>query len=167
MMACFRFLQQQQKSDWIIAISLKLILLRVSNSTKYIRLGWKYSVARELEKDNRISDTVVYHCCGPGRLVGIATGYELDGSGIESRWGARFSAPVRIGPGAPPSLLYNWCRVFPGVKSGQGVRLTFPPLLVPWSRKGRAIPPPPPPPIPMNPKACTDPQCLYEYNGAL
>ena len=31
---------------------------------------------------------------GPGSSVGIATGYGLDGPGIESRWGARFSAPV-------------------------------------------------------------------------
>jgi len=29
---------------------------------------------------------------------------------------------------------------FPGVKSGWGVTLTPHPLLVPWSRKGRAIP---------------------------
>jgi hypothetical protein len=35
--------------------------------------------------------------------VGIATGYGLDGPGIESQWGARFSAPVQIGPGAHPS----------------------------------------------------------------
>ena len=40
----------------------------------------------------------------------------------------------------PPSLLYNGYRVFPGVKSGRGVTLTPHPLLVPWSRKGRAIP---------------------------
>ena len=31
---------------------------------------------------------------GPGSSVGIATGYGLDGPGIEYRWGARFSAPV-------------------------------------------------------------------------
>jgi hypothetical protein len=37
---------------------------------------------------------------GPGSSVGIATGYGLDGLGIESRWGARFSAPVQTGPGA-------------------------------------------------------------------
>ena len=30
----------------------------------------------------------------------IATRYGLDGPGIESRWGARFSAPVQTGPGA-------------------------------------------------------------------
>ena len=45
----------------------------------------------------------------------------------------------------PPSLLYNGYRVFfPGVKSGRGVTLTSHTLLVPWSRKGRAIPLPPP-----------------------
>ena len=32
--------------------------------------------------------------CGPGSVVCTATGYGLDGPGIESRWGARFSAPV-------------------------------------------------------------------------
>jgi hypothetical protein len=39
---------------------------------------------------------------GPGSVVGIATGYGLDGLGIESQWGARFSAPVETGPGAHP-----------------------------------------------------------------
>jgi hypothetical protein len=33
-------------------------------------------------------------------LVGMATGYGLDGPGIESRWGVRFFAPVQTGPGA-------------------------------------------------------------------
>jgi hypothetical protein len=33
-------------------------------------------------------------------LVGIATRYGLDGQGIESRWGVRFSAPVQTGLGA-------------------------------------------------------------------
>ena len=40
-----------------------------------------------------------------------------------------------------PSLLYNGYQVFPeGVTRGWGVTLTPHPLLVPWSRKGRAIP---------------------------
>jgi hypothetical protein len=53
--------------------------------------------------------------CGPGSSVGIATDYGLGGPGIESRWGARFSArPDR--PWGPPSLLYNGYRVFPGGK---------------------------------------------------
>jgi len=28
--------------------------------------------------------------CGPGSAVGVATGYGLDGPGIESRWGRDF-----------------------------------------------------------------------------
>jgi hypothetical protein len=40
--------------------------------------------------------------CGPGSSVGIATGYELDGPGIESRWGKNFP-PVQTGPGAHPA----------------------------------------------------------------
>jgi hypothetical protein len=35
--------------------------------------------------------------------VGIATRYGLDGLGIESRWGERFSALVQTGPGAHPA----------------------------------------------------------------
>ena len=77
---------------------------------------------------------------GPGSVVGIATGYGLDGSGIESRWRTRFSAPVQTGPGAHPASCAMGNGSFPGVKSGQGVRLTPRSLLVPWSRKSRAIP---------------------------
>ena len=36
-------------------------------------------------------------------------------------------------PWGPPSLLYNWYRVFTRVKSGRGVTLTPHPLLVLWS----------------------------------
>jgi hypothetical protein len=79
--------------------------------------------------------------CGPGSVVGIATGYGLDGPGIEFRWrGARFSAPVQTGPGAQSAPRTMGTRSFPGVKSGRGVTLTPHPLLVPWSRKSRAIP---------------------------
>ena len=70
---------------------------------------------------------------GPGNVVGIATGYGLDGPGIESRWGARFSAPVQTGPGAHPASCTMGRGSFPGVKSGRGVTLTPHPLLVPWS----------------------------------
>ena len=40
---------------------------------------------------------------GRDSVVGIATRYELDGPGIESRWGARFSVSVQTGPGAHPA----------------------------------------------------------------
>jgi len=39
---------------------------------------------------------------GPGSVVGIATGHELDGPGIESPW-ERISAHVQTGPGAHPA----------------------------------------------------------------
>ena len=67
--------------------------------------------------------------------VGIATGYGLDGPGIESRWGARFSAPVQTGPGAHPASCTMATGSFPGVKSGRGVTLTPHPLLVPLVMK--------------------------------
>jgi hypothetical protein len=58
---------------------------------------------------------------GPGSVVGIATGYELDGRVIESRWGeeARFSAPVQTGPGAHPASCTVITGFFPGVKIGR------------------------------------------------
>jgi hypothetical protein len=40
---------------------------------------------------------------GRDSVVDIATRYGLDGLGIESRWGARFSLPVQTGPGAHPT----------------------------------------------------------------
>ena len=46
----------------------------------------------------------VYNAMGTGGSVGrdsavcITAGYGLDGPGIDSRWGARFSAPVQTGP---------------------------------------------------------------------
>jgi len=61
---------------------------------------------------------------GPGSVVGIVTGYRLDGLGIESRWGAKFSAPVQTGPEANPASCTMGTGSFPGVKSGRGVTLT-------------------------------------------
>jgi len=77
---------------------------------------------------------------GRDSSAGIATGYGLNGPGIESRWGARFSAPVKTGPGAHPASCTMGSESFPEVKCGLGVTLTTYPLLVPWSRKRRAIP---------------------------
>ena len=70
------------------------------------------------------------HLCGPGSVVGIATGYGLDGPGIESRWGATFSAPVQTGLWAHPASCTMGTGSFPGVKIGRGVELTPRPLLV-------------------------------------
>jgi len=90
----------------------------------------------------------------------MATGYGLDGPGIESRWGAIFSAPVQTDPGAHPASYTMGTRSFPGLKSGRGVLLTPHPFycrgqerveLYLYSPYGRT--------------ACTEPQCLYK--GAL
>jgi hypothetical protein len=52
--------------------------------------------------------------CGPGSSVGIATGYGLDGPGIESRWGRDFlHLPIpALGPTQPP---VQWV---PGLSQG-------------------------------------------------
>ena len=54
--------------------------------------------------------------------------------------GARFSSPVQIGPGAHPASCTKGTGSFLGIKSGWGVTMTPDSLLVPWSRKSRAIP---------------------------
>ena len=56
---------------------------------------------------------------GPGRVVGIVTGYWLDGPGIESRWGRDFPHLSRqaLGPSQPP---VNGYRAFPAGKERLG-----------------------------------------------
>ena len=53
---------------------------------------------------------------GRDSSVGIATRYGMDGPGIESRWGARFSAPVQTGPGTHSASYTIGTGSFPGVK---------------------------------------------------
>ena len=53
---------------------------------------------------------------GRDNTVGIATPYGLDGPEIESRWGARFSAPVQAGPGVHPASYTMGIGSFSGVK---------------------------------------------------
>jgi hypothetical protein len=53
---------------------------------------------------------------GRDSSVGIATRYGLDGPGIESRWGARFTAPVQTGSGAHSASCTMGTGSFPGVK---------------------------------------------------
>jgi len=59
--------------------------------------------------------------------VGVATRYGLNGPGIESRWGARFSAPFQTGPGAHPASYTMDTGSFQGVKwPGRGVDYPLP-----------------------------------------
>jgi hypothetical protein len=70
---------------------------------------------------------------GPGSSVGIATGYGLDGPGIEFRWGEIFrTCPDR--PWTHPGSCKMGTGPFPGVESGRGVTLAPHPLLVPRSK---------------------------------
>jgi hypothetical protein len=68
----------------------------------------------------------------PGSVVDIATGYGLDGPGIEPV-GAKFFALVHTGPGAFPASCTMGTGSFPRVKSDRGVTLTSHPHFVPWS----------------------------------
>ena len=92
------------------------------------------------QNNTQYHNTHLSPACGPGSSVSIATGYGLDGPGIESRWGARFSAPVQTGSGAHPASCTMGTGSFPGVKSGRGVTLTPHPLLCRGQEKSKAIP---------------------------
>ena len=60
-----------------------------------------------------------HFCFGPSSVVGIATGYGLDGPGIQSPCGEIFRTfPDR--PWGPPSPLYNGYWVFPGGEERPG-----------------------------------------------
>jgi len=54
--------------------------------------------------------------CSHDSSVGIATLYVLDGPGIVSRWGARFSALIQTDPGAHSVSYTMGIGSFPGVK---------------------------------------------------
>ena len=73
-----------------------------------------------------------------GSSVGIATGYGLDGPGIESRWGRDFphlSGPT-LGPTQTP---VQWVLGLSRGKERPGRDAEPSSLLVPWSRKSRSI----------------------------
>ena len=53
---------------------------------------------------------------GSGCSVGIATGYGLDGPGIESLWGEIFHTPFQNGPWAHPASYTIGTESFPGIK---------------------------------------------------
>jgi hypothetical protein len=61
---------------------------------------------------------VTFQRKGPGSSVGIATGYGLDGPGIESRWGRDFPHLSRLALG--PTQPHNGYRVFTGGRKQLG-----------------------------------------------
>jgi hypothetical protein len=86
----------------------------------WFRQGHIYHFLKELIDYGTFSNVTMR---GPGSVVGIATGYRLDDPGIDSRWGARFFAPVQTGPGAHPASCTMGTGSFPVGKSGRGVTL--------------------------------------------
>jgi len=68
-----------------------------------------------------------HHGAGRDSSVGIATRYRLNGPGIESRWGTRFSAHVQTDPGTQPASYTMDTRYFPGAKRpGRGFEYPTP-----------------------------------------
>ena len=53
---------------------------------------------------------------GRASAVGIATGYRLVGSVIESRWGVRYSVLLQTGPGSHPAPVKWETFLFSGLK---------------------------------------------------
>jgi hypothetical protein len=84
---------------------------RWNGSERNIVAPWGWHCFAETCRSRRKRKIKKYRIqCGPGSSVGIATDYELDGPGIESRWG-------RDRLWGSPSLLHNGYRVFPGGKA--------------------------------------------------
>ena len=67
----------------------------------------------------------LYFGWGRDSSVGIATRYGLDDSGIESRLGAKFSAPIQAGPGSHSASYTMGTGYFSGAKR-PGRRLDHP-----------------------------------------
>jgi hypothetical protein len=107
--------------------------------TKCIYIEWADGNLMWSYKDLTIALFTLLLCfdCGLGSSVGIATGYGLDGSGIESRWGRGFLN--QTGPGAYPASCIIGTGFFPGLESGRGVTLTPHLLLVPRSKNRLAL----------------------------
>ena len=94
----------------------------ITNQTLSRNHGSQCETVTNYEVDTRIFRV------GLDISVGIATRYGLDSPGIESRWGARFSAPVQTVPGVhTPSYRMDTGSFSQGY-SGRGMALTTHPI---------------------------------------
>jgi hypothetical protein len=85
-------------------------LHKMENFTKNATYCSQKGMFFEMQNFQQICDHSIYfnlyslHNVGRDSSVGIATGYEVDGPGIESRWGRDFPHPSRpaVGSAQPP-----------------------------------------------------------------
>ena len=113
--------------------SLNVTNSNISNPWWWLWL-YHWKLHSELLNAHALFFVIYFVISGPGRVVGIATAYGLDGPGIESRWWRDFlhlSRPA-LRPTQPP---LQWIL---GLSRGQGAagawRITPHPLLVPRSK---------------------------------
>jgi hypothetical protein len=76
---------------------------KVRKQNTFLPISFATTVNYALRSSSTVYFIRTNKMVGRDSSVGIATGYGLDGPGIESRWEARFSAPVQTGPGAHPA----------------------------------------------------------------
>ena len=88
-----------------------------------------------VEQGNSISSEKIFFC-----IIVYIDWLRAGRSGDRIPVGGEIFRTCLNRPWGPPSLLYNGYRVFPGGKKRPGPDADPSPLLVPWSRKGRAIP---------------------------
>jgi hypothetical protein len=113
--------------------------INTHNNCKYlIALWYSWSVLKLLPLCMHLIRTSTDECVNrvAQSVWRLTTGWTVRGS---NPGGARFSTPVQTSPGAHLASCTMGTGSFPGVKSGRGATLTPHSLLVPWSRKGRAI----------------------------
>jgi hypothetical protein len=104
-------------------ISLRLLM-------KYKGLSLRVGIMKKFNFANHL------HYAARDSSVGIASRYGLEGPGIESRWGARFSAPVQTGPGAHTASYTTGTGSLSEVKAAGGGRgVDLPPHLGPRLKK--------------------------------
>jgi hypothetical protein len=87
-------------------------------------LSFTNEVTYASSKQLKFLKLLTNHFCGPGSSFDIETDHGLEGPGIVSRWGPRFSAPAQTGPRAHLASCTMGTGSFPGVESGRGVTLT-------------------------------------------
>jgi hypothetical protein len=115
--------------------SLPLFVFKLQMIVSFILVGWTYVVEILLELNYWYTCSSNNSCLSRNSSVGIATCYELDGPGIESRWGTRFPTRFHIGPGAHTASLQWASNLLPVGYRGQGVALTTHLYLAPCAQK--------------------------------